>query len=116
MINADWISNMTYFLHLSDSGIFRLSGADHPGIVYKVTRMLAENGLNIDDLSTNEEEAPFGGTTLFVMEGVATAPSPLPKSFNEETIKEKLATLGDSLNCDITLEQEEEEPASLYGM
>lgn len=80
--------------------------------------MLAENGLNIDNLSTSEEEAPFGGTTLFMMEGLATVSSPLTKSFDEEAIQEKLRNLGDSLNCDITLEQqrgEDEESHLMYG-
>mmetsp|Transcript_27631 Transcript_27631/g.42842 ORF Transcript_27631/g.42842 Transcript_27631/m.42842 type:complete len:215 (+) Transcript_27631:35-679(+) len=97
-------------------GKFILDGADSPGIVHKVTRLLAENGMNINDLRTSEESAPFGGTTLFSMEGMATVNSPLPKTFDPDNIRLKLADLGDSLNCDISLEDVEEESAAMYGM
>ena len=103
-------------MFLLDEGKFILDGADSPGIVHKVTRLLAENGMNIDDLQTSEESAPFGGMTLFSMKGMTTETSPLHKSFDPNKTRSKLADLGDSLNCDIWLEDVEEESASMYGM
>lgn len=47
------------------AGQFKLSGADHPGIVHKLTSTLANNGLTIGSMKTSHEEAPFGGTELF---------------------------------------------------
>lgn len=86
------------------SGRFTLSGADHPGLVHSVTSLLADHGLNIEVMETSEDVAPHGGTTLFSVEGIATAYTPLLKGFNTELIGEKLSDLGESLNCDISLE------------
>lgn len=86
------------------SGRFTLEGADNPGLVHKVTSLLKTHGLGIDSLETNQEEAAFGGTTLFSIDGIATAMEPLPQSFDSEKIRKELVQLGDSLNCDISLE------------
>lgn len=55
-----------------------LKGADNPGLVYNVTEYLAGNRINIENLETSVEEAPFGGTTLFTMEGVIAMPTSMP--------------------------------------
>lgn len=47
------------------AGQFKLSGADNPGIVHKLTTVLARNSLTIGSMKTSHEEAPFGGTELF---------------------------------------------------
>ena len=60
--------------------------------------------MNIERLQTEEEITPHGGTTLFVMEGAANALEPLPKAFDPEVVRDELEELGDSLNCDITLQ------------
>lgn len=86
------------------SGRFVLEGADDPGLVHKITSILANHNLNIDTMETNDEIAPHGGTTLFQIDGIATALNPLPKTFNPNIIREELSELGNSLNCDITLE------------
>ena len=41
-------------------------GADHPGMVHKVTKALAAHGLSIDRLRTTPDTAalPQGGTTF----------------------------------------------------
>jgi glycine cleavage system transcriptional repressor len=89
-----------------------LEGASYPGIVYNVTSLLAKHGLNIDTMGTVEEIAPHGGTHLFRMKGVAHAFDPLPKSFSSDKIRDELRELGDSLNCDITLEDVHEDSYS----
>ena len=43
-------------------GELRLSGADNPGIVNKVTKILSTNGMNIDSMETTDELAPGGST------------------------------------------------------
>ena len=85
-------------------GQLTLEGADNPGIVYKVTKILASNGLNIDKMETSDELAVGGSTVLFKMKGVAHAYEPLASGFDVGKIKEELTDLGDSLNCDISLE------------
>eukprot|EP00565_Helicotheca_tamesis_P006925 CAMPEP_0185727122 /NCGR_PEP_ID=MMETSP1171-20130828/2899_1 /TAXON_ID=374046 /ORGANISM="Helicotheca tamensis, Strain CCMP826" /LENGTH=203 /DNA_ID=CAMNT_0028395625 /DNA_START=126 /DNA_END=737 /DNA_ORIENTATION=- len=86
------------------SGQFTLSGADNPGIVHQVTSVLAKHKLSIDKMETSDEEAPFGGTQLFNMRGIANAMHPLASGFDADKIKDELQKLGESLNCDIDLE------------
>jgi len=84
-------------------GELSLKGADNPGIVNKVTKILSSNGLNIDHMETSDELAPGGSTVLFRMKGIAHAYEPLSAGFDVSKIKEELTGLGDDLNCDITL-------------
>ena len=93
--------NATYLNHLG--GRFVLEGVDDLGLVHKVTSLLAKYHLSIDTMETSDEIAPHGGTTLFRIDGIATGPNPLPKSFEPDGIREELGALGDSLNVDITL-------------
>ena len=83
------------------AGNFKLSGADNPGIVHKLTSVLARNQLTIANMKTKHEEAPFGGTELFTVEGRSVAYEPLASNFEWTKIQEELKELGDSLNCDI---------------
>jgi len=69
-----------------------------------MTSALAKHGLSIEKMATDQEIAPHGGTVLFRMRGVASAWEPLPKSFDIVQIREELRALGDSLNCEVTLE------------
>lgn len=85
-------------------GQLTLSGADNPGIVHKVTKILSTNGLNIDKLETSDELGPEGSTVLFKMKGIAHAYAPLASGFDVSKIKEELTELGDALNCDIVME------------
>lgn len=102
---------------LVDSGKFELKGASYPGIVHRVTSVLSKHGLSIETMGTTEEIAPYGGTCLFKMHGIAHAFEPLPKTFDSSQIREELRDLGNDLNCDLTLEDVEEESFSktFYG-
>lgn len=84
-------------------GALTLEGADNPGIVHRVTKILSSNGLNIDSLETMDELAPEGGTVLFRMIGITHAYEPLSAGFDVGKIKQELTDLGDDLNCDIDL-------------
>ena len=55
------------------AGKFKLSGADNPGIVHKLTSVLARNSLTIGSMKTSNEEAPFGGTELFTSKYLTAA-------------------------------------------
>jgi glycine cleavage system transcriptional repressor len=101
----------------TDSGYFSVSGADNPGIVHKVTSVLAKHGLSIDKVRTAQEIAPHGGTTLFLMEGTANAPDPLAKEFDADKIKAELEELGNFLNCDVSMLDAHDESiqSSFYG-
>lgn len=81
--------------------MFKVSGADNPGIVHKVTSVLARHSLTIGNMKTHHEEAPFGGTELFTMLGRTVAYEPLASHFDWQKIQAELQDLGDSMNCDI---------------
>jgi glycine cleavage system transcriptional repressor len=97
---------------LIDSGYFTLEGADNPGIVHTLTSALAAHGLSIERMETDQESAPMGGTTLFRMRGVCHAFEPLPKSFDAHAIRAELEALGDSLNCEVTMEDYHDDASS----
>jgi glycine cleavage system regulatory protein len=65
--------------------------------------------LSIDRLVTDQEIAPHGGTMLFKMHGTAVRLGPLPKTFDIHRIKTELEELGDSLNCDVKIEDSVDE-------
>jgi glycine cleavage system transcriptional repressor len=94
-----------------------LAGADNPGIVHKITSALVKHGLSIEKLGTDKEIAPHGGTVLFKMTGVASAAAPLANGFDIAKIKSELIELGDSLNCDVSMEDvaDDKYEASFYA-
>jgi len=55
-------------------------------------------------MSTGQDIAPQGGTVLFRMDGIVTAAAPLAAGFDADKIKADLESIGDSLNCDVNLE------------
>ncbi len=73
---------------------------DQPGIVHRVSDLLREFGVNIEDLSARQESAPFMGTPLFLMEMRLTVPA----TVSIQSLRGKLQGLCDSLNCDVDFE------------
>jgi glycine cleavage system transcriptional repressor len=73
---------------------------DQPGIIHKISDLLREHNVNIEELSARQESAPFAGDPLFLMEMRITIPSGVPIS----ALRSKLTTLCDTLNCDIDFE------------
>ncbi len=53
----------------------RAESLDHPGIVHKVTRLLASKGVNVTQLETTRRSAPTTGTPMFVLSLDAIAPA-----------------------------------------
>lgn len=94
----------TCIVSFADAATFSLKGADNPGIMHKMTSAFVKHGLSIDKLETDQEIAPYGGALLFKMRGVATAAAPLASGFDADKIKKQLIELGDSLNCDVVVE------------
>lgn len=56
-------------------------------------------------METDQEIAPYGGSMLFKMRGVATAAAPLSAGFDPIQIKQQMEELGDTLNCEVTLKE-----------
>lgn len=85
------------------SGVpFRLKtySMDQPGIVHKVTSYLRQHGINVEDLETHLESAPFMGTPVFTMELLMT----VPRETSMKELRRSIEELGDTLNCDIDLD------------
>ena len=72
-------------------------GNDRPGIVRDVTRILADSGVNIEELTTDVEAGSFTGGMLFR----ATALLRAPTAAAVEAAREGLETLGNELMVDI---------------
>ena len=72
-------------------------GADRPGIVYKVAKLLAEKNINIADLRT--EKSP----EIYVL----IAQIEFPVGLKEEDVIPDIEKLKDELNIDISIEKVE---------
>ena len=75
------------------------SGADHEGIVNRVSSHLAELGANVEEMRTAIEPAPTTGTPLFSMSCAVR----LPSACNLESLAGDLELLADQLGVEISL-------------
>ena len=73
---------------------------DQPGIAARVTELLFQHSVNVEELETRIESAPFAGTPLFVLEGIVT----LPQGTSARRMRNELGVLGEKLGCDIDLD------------
>lgn len=74
-------------------------GADHEGIVHKVSHYLTEHGINIESMDTGVVPAPMSGTLFFSMTAVVLVPPSLPhKEWQAE-----LDDIADTLNVEIKI-------------
>jgi glycine cleavage system transcriptional repressor len=81
---------------------FRLKtySMDQPGIVHRITTYLREQGVNVEELTTRLESAPFMGTPVFTMEILML----VPKNLSAKSLRNGLEELGDALNCDVDID------------
>jgi len=77
----------------------KVNGADHEGIIHKVSHQIAGFGINIESMETNVVKAPISGTPLFTLTAVVFAP---PEQTHHDLIK-KLEVVGDEMNVDIDI-------------
>jgi glycine cleavage system transcriptional repressor len=77
-----------------------VEGEDQSGIVYKISRFLADSGINIRTLSSKVKLSPQSGTTLYVMSIVVEIPSDLSLS----SVENGLGAIGDELRVDVSIE------------
>jgi len=71
-------------------------GADHMGIIHQITRYLAEQGLNLETVTTEVVAAPMSGTPLFTMSAVVKVPPQLEVA----DLREALEFIGDEMGVD----------------
>jgi glycine cleavage system transcriptional repressor len=80
--------------------VISVYGADHPGIVARVSRLLADNDVNIADLATHVVAGP---TPVYVMVLEVTIPGDAPP------IEQALRTLAAELGVDVSMHPMEPE-------
>lgn len=80
-----------------------LVGNDRPGIVRDITRVLAEQGVNLESLLTEVAPAPMSGELLFTAEALLAVPENLPL----EQLQVRLETLADDLMVELNLRAED---------
>lgn len=74
-----------------------LTGADHPGLLHDVARVLYRHGLNVEDLATSTLHAPMAGGTVFRVRARLSAPADL----DLHDVRESLEGLGDDLQVEL---------------
>ena len=77
----------------------KVEGEDQSGIVYKVSRFLADSGINIRTLSSEVKLSPQSGTTLYVMSIIVE----IPRKISFTSVEEGLGAIGDELHVDVTI-------------
>ncbi|MDM8350803.1 ACT domain-containing protein [Pseudomonas sp. sp1636] len=82
--------------------LLELVGNDRPGIVRDITRLLAEQGVNLESLNTEVMPAPMSGESLFHAEALLAVPQGLAL----ETLQGQLETLADELMVELNLRAE----------
>lgn len=65
-----------------------VSGADHLGIIHEIARYLAEQGVNVESMSTEVVAAPMSGAPLFTMQAVVRVPDRLTVDDLEAALEE----------------------------
>jgi len=77
-----------------------VEGLDQAGIVYKVSRFLADNHININSLNSQVKLSPESGAAIYSMKLLVA----IPKALSLQTVEKGLGRIGDQLNVDITIE------------
>lgn len=77
------------------------TGLDRMGIVYHVSRLLADQGINIEDMHTKSTPSPESGTPIFTMKILLQ----VPVEVSPTDLLEKLNRLAEKLAIDISLKK-----------
>jgi len=77
-----------------------VTGGDRPGIVRDVSRILAERGVNVEELDSSMGSAPMSGEAMFV----ARARLLVPAALDLATLRVSLESLGNDLMVDLAPE------------
>ncbi|MBK6694408.1 MAG: hypothetical protein IPG50_19705 [Myxococcales bacterium] len=78
----------------------RVYSLDQPGIVHKVSSLLQRHAVNIEELESRLESAPFAGGPLFTVEMRVTVPKNVPLRALRGELEQACA----DINCDVDLE------------
>jgi glycine cleavage system transcriptional repressor len=78
----------------------KTSSVDQAGIVRRVTEALGKHGVNLEEVETQLDSAPFMGTPLFTLEIRMT----VPQAASMRALRRDLEAVADAINCDIDLD------------
>lgn len=88
---ADQTGFSIYTLHVE--------GMDQAGIVFKISRFLSDNALNIVDLKSSMKATPESGTVLYLMD----IHIQVPEFTSKKVLAEQLDIVAEELNVEITV-------------
>ncbi len=77
-----------------------LSGQDHPGIVHAIFDVCQQNGINVEELTTGLQAAPWSGSPVFE----AKARVRVPDTVSEDALKESMEALAADLMVEVKLQ------------
>lgn len=72
-------------------------GANHEGIIHRISEHLSQQGINIESIDTSVVPAPMSGAPLFTMDAIVVVPPDLPKNKWQDALEE----VADRLNVDL---------------
>lgn len=78
----------------------RVHAMDQPGIVHRITHVLHQHQVNIEELETRLQPGSYTGTPLFSLDMRVT----IPADVQVKAVRAELVALGDALNCDVSIE------------
>lgn len=86
----------------TDHHVSRLyvEGQDQAGIVYKVSRFLADNDINIASLNSTVKFSPESGAAIYSL----SLSVEIPPDLSLQTVEQRLNQIEDQLNVNITME------------
>jgi len=84
---------------VSSTCVLHVEGEDQAGIVYKISKYLADHGLNICNLQSTVKASPGSGTTIYVMDIHVQ----IPERMSIQQVEAGLSAVADELNVDITI-------------
>ena len=76
-----------------------VEGVDQAGIVYKISKYLANNHINIEKLNSKRTFSPESGAAIYVME----IQIQIPKAMSLADLEQGLTQVADELNVEVTL-------------
>jgi glycine cleavage system transcriptional repressor len=79
---------------------FHVEGIDQAGIVYKISKYLADNNVNIANLHSTLTPSPESGSAIYTMEIQAE----VPEITSLDDLHNGLIQIGDELNVEVTFE------------
>jgi glycine cleavage system transcriptional repressor len=77
----------------------RVEGLDQAGIVYKVSKFLADNQINIENLTSKKTFSPQFGSAIYQMEMEVL----VPDTVSLDDAEEGLSRIGNDLKVDVTI-------------